>query len=113
MRRAVALLTALLFSGCASMQPWEQAYLGASAADLATTAIGLQRGLEEQNPILRGSSDGETLARALVLNGLVYWAMRSYLNKFTPPTQDRHWRVVFFIRVPVVAWNANQIAGAD
>ena len=57
-----------LLCACASMTTAERAYIGASVADVATTAVGLSRGLEEQNPILRGGSDGETLARAVVLN---------------------------------------------
>ena len=111
MRRVAASLLTMLLSGCATLQPWEKAYIGASAADIATTAVGLSRGLEEQNPILRGSSDGETLARAVVLNAVVYWAMHHYLDKFSDATANAQWRFVFFFRAPVVAWNISQIAG--
>lgn len=112
MRLAASVFLVILLCGCATMQPWEKAYIGASAADIATTAVGLSRGLEEQNPILRGSSDGETLARAVVLNAVVYWAMHHYLDKFSDATANAQWRFVFFFRAPVVAWNVSQIAGS-
>lgn len=111
--RAVAAVLALFLSGCASMTTAERAYIGASVADLGTTAIGLSRGLEEQNPIFRGGSDGETLARALVLNAAVYWAMHKWINRHTDATQERYWRIMVLFRAPVVGWNVYQIAEAN
>ena len=102
----------LLLTGCATMTTAEKAYIGVVAADVATTAVGLSLGLEEQNPILRGGSDGETLARAVVLNAGIYWIMHKWIDKHATAMQKKHWRFVFFIRAPVVAWNVNQIAEA-
>ena len=113
MTKAAALsCLALLLTGCATMTTAEKAYIGVTVADIASTAVGLQRGLEEQNPILRGSTDGETLARAVVLNAGFYWLMHKWIDKHTTAMQKKYWRFVFFIRAPVVAWNVNQIAEA-
>lgn len=114
MTRAAALAClALLLSGCATMTTAEKAYIGVVAADVATTAVGLSRGLEEQNPILRGGSDGETLARAVVLNAGLYWLMHKWIDKHTTAMQKKYWRFVFVFRAPVVGWNVYQIAEAD
>jgi hypothetical protein len=91
----------------------EKAYIGVVAADLGTTAVGLSRGLEEQNPILRGGSDGETLARAVVLNAGLYWLMHKWIDKHTTAMQTKYWRIVFMFRAPVVGWNVYQIAEAQ
>ena len=111
--RAAWVAGVCLLSGCASMTTAEKAYIGAVGADLGTTAIGLSRGLEEQNPIFRGGTDGETLARAVVLNAAVYWAMHKWINRHTDAMQTKYWRIVFMFRAPVVGWNVYQIAGAD
>ena len=111
--RAALVAGVCLLSGCASMTTAEKAYIGAVGADLGTTAIGLSRGLEEQNPIFRGGTDGETLARAVVLNAAVYWAMHKWINRHTDAMQTKYWRIVFMFRAPVVGWNVYQIAGAD
>ena len=102
-----------LLCACASMTTAERAYIGASVADVATTAVGLSRGLEEQNPILRGGSDGETLARAVVLNAAVYWLMHKWIDKHTTAMQKKYWRLVFVFRAPAVGWNVYQIAEAQ
>lgn len=91
----------------------EKWYLGAVGADLATTAVGLNQGLSEQNPIFAGKTDGETLARALVLNAAVYWAMHEWINRHTDAMQTKYWRIVFIFRAPVVGWNVYQIAEAN
>ena len=110
--KAAALAVALLLTGCASMTTAEKAYIGVVAADVATTAVGLSRGLEEQNPILRGGSDGETLARAVVLNAGLYWLMHNWIDKRTTAMQKKYWRFVFVFRAPAVGWNVYQIAEA-
>lgn len=112
MPRTAAFL-ALLLSGCASMTTAEKAYIGVVAADVATTAVGLSRGLEEQNPIFAGKTDGETLARALVVNAALYWLMHRWIDKHTTEMQTRYWRIMVLFRAPVVGWNVYQIAGAD
>ncbi len=101
----------LLLTGCASITTAEKAYIGVVAADVATTAVGLSRGLEEQSPILRGGSDGETLARAVVLNAGLYWLMHNWIDKHTTAMQKKYWRFVFVFRAPAVGWNVYQIAG--
>ena len=103
----------LSLTGCASMTTAEKSYIGVVAADIGSTAVGLSRGLEEQNPILHGGSDGETLARAVVLNAAAYWLMHKWIDKHTTAMQKKYWRFVFVFRAPAVGWNVYQIAGAD
>lgn len=112
MRACIASLLAILLTGCASMTTAEKAYIGVVAADIATTAVGLHRGLEEQNPILRGGSDGETIARAVVLNAAAYWLMHKWIDKHTTAMQKKYWRLVFMVRAPVVVWNTHQLTTA-
>lgn len=113
MRAAALSIAAILLTGCASMTTAEKAYIGVVAADVASTAVGLHRGLEEANPILRGGSDGETLARAVVLNAGLYWLMHRWIDKHTTVMQRKYWRLVFMVRAPVVVWNGVQIAEAN
>jgi len=112
-RLAAVAVAILALCGCASMTTAEKAYIGVVAADIGSTAIALQRGLEEANPILRGSTDGETLARALVLNAAAYWLMHKWIDKHTTAMQKKYWRFMVMLRAPVVGWNVYQIAGAD
>jgi hypothetical protein len=107
--RVVALLATLLLSGCASMTTAEKWAIGVAAADVATTAAGLNRNLEEQNPLLRGGSDGETIARAIVFNAALYWLAHKVINRYTTAMQTKYWRLVVGLRSPVVGWNVYQI----
>lgn len=108
-----ALVAGVCLSGCASMTTAEKAYLGVVAADIGSTAIALQRGLEEQNPLLRGDSDGETIARALVVNAAIYWMLHEWIDKHSAVMQRKYWRLMVGLRAPVVGWNVYQIAEAD
>lgn len=113
MRLAAVAVAILALSGCASMTTAEKWAIGVAAADVATTAVALDRGLEEQNPILRGNSDGETIARAIVLNAALYWLAHKVINRYTTAMQTKYWRLVVGLRSPVVGWNVYQIAEAD
>lgn len=87
--------------------------MGVVGADLATTAVGLDQGLHEQNPIFAGKSDGETLARALAVNAALYWLMHRWIDKHTTTMQKRYWNILIGVRAPVVVRNGYQIAGAN
>ena len=87
----------------------EKWYIGVVSVDLATTAIGLNQGLNEQNPLFAGKTDGETIARALVLNAAFYWLMHKWINKHTTAMQKKNWRFMVMLRSPVVMWNTYKI----
>jgi hypothetical protein len=114
MRTISILAVLLLLPGCASMTASEKWYIGVVGADLATTAIGLNQGLTEQNPIFAGKTDGETIARAFVLNAAFYWLMHKWIDKHTTFMQKKYWNILIGVRSPVVLWNGYQIVdGTD
>lgn len=106
---------AVLASGCASMVPEEKWAIGLAVADLASTAIALEQGHEELNPILSAGSpsDEEIIARAAVANVLVHLLLRRWLSDPERGFDRRGWRLVIGVRMAPVLWNSRQIIEAQ
>lgn len=90
----------------------ERIALGLAVADVATTAVALEQGHEELNPLFTAGSpsDEEILARAAVANVLVHLLLRRWLSDPERGFDRRGWRLVIGVRMAPVLWNARQIA---
>lgn len=101
------LLLALALSGCAtSSSRWELVAAGAALADIGSTGAGLERGGEEANSLLYGSSPSS--GRMLAVNAGAYAGMWAMLRHQSPLTRQRAWRNVAVLRLAVTAWNLSQ-----
>ena len=94
------------------MVPEEKWAIGLAVADVATTAVALEQGHDELNPIFTAGSpsDEEILARAAVANVLVHLLLRRWLSDPERGFDRRGWRIVIGVRTAPVLWNASQIA---
>ena len=106
---AAAVVAGVLFSGCASMPMEEKAYIGASVADMATTAYALDHGFHEGNPVLGGGSNAEVLAKSLAMNAALYYLQKWLIRNDSPEGKRHWWRITLCIRVVPVGWNVGQL----
>lgn len=111
MKRAlVLLLLSVICFGCATFTSEEKVAAGLVVADLATTAYGLEHGHKEINPLLRGGSTEEVLAKTLVLNVAMHWIQHKIFSKYTTSMQKKYWRIVIGIKAVPVAWNIKELS---
>lgn len=103
------LLTLLLLTGRATLQPGEGVALGALGADVSTTIAGASGGgTVEANP-LYGSGDGAIVA-SLAVGAVLHYLIREHLKNKPPEVQKRVWKYVSMIRFGAAGWNTVQIA---
>lgn len=108
--KLIALSLALL-CGCASLQEGEGWAIGASVADVASTAYGMNRGAEEMNPILTlgGDEAAQVLVTSAVVSTSIHLLLRKLWKKYPRELQARHWLTWAGLRGGAAAWNTYQI----
>lgn len=113
-RRVLPLaLSAILFAGCAST-PREQdiaTYAALSAADVATTYLGMQDGAEESNALLRISGDdaAQVALTSVAVSVLVGYLFDRYSQKGGRGHDHNAWLTANLLRALAVGWNLSQM----
>ena len=104
---AILVLIAILSSGCASLAPREEAFIGCSALDLGTTAYALrQPGFREINPILKDLKDWQVVAVGTAASVVVFYALKK-LDK------DWLWWSLTGTKCAIGAWNLKEIINGE
>lgn len=89
----------------------EKASLLVAGADIATTAVALNQGAKELNPLFSkgAGSNEEIIARAVVLNAAGHWLMHRYFSHWTEAMQKKGWKIVLGVRIVPVLWNLHEV----
>lgn len=106
MRSAILAAALVLATSCASLGPRASFTLaiGATAADCGTTAMALQDGAREANPIL-----GQSAARACVVNAALITVAWLLIRNHDPETQSKVWQFLAALHVAAAANNVYQM----
>ena len=112
MRKTLTLLALVpIIFGCSSVTKGDFTYVAGTVADLATTAVALDAGLQEGNPVL-GESWEAIAANALLSAGL-WWAVKKISKDWDPEIRARTLRVMGAVRFSAAAWNTKMIMDND
>ena len=117
MKRVALVLAVSLLAGCASSHRTNdlRLYATLAAADAVTTYVGIERGLEEANPLMTVAGDdaAQVALTSAVISALAGYLFDRYSQRGGRGHDHRAWRTVNLLRAFAVAWNLTQIAEAD
>jgi len=100
-------LVLFLVQGCASLTNGDRGYIAGVVADIGTTAIAFEMGMQEVNPLYDES--WESLAVNALVSAALWWGVKAVSKDWDPATRNRTLWVMGSLRLSFAAMNTESI----